>query len=172
MKHANLILAALFAFSAAAQAEVVMTDGMLVVYDPNETYVASGTLGPDTFSIGWEFSDPSHGIMIHLNAPDNLVGHLTWAISPGIDGYGATDLPPPLSAGESATVTLGHDISRLFYFSMAAFDMPVPIPFGPSVPGSGMVTASAVPEAETYALMLVGLGLVGAAVRRRNQATV
>jgi hypothetical protein len=69
-------------------------------------------------------------------------------------------------------VTLGHDISRLFYFSMAAFDMPVPIPFGPSVPGSGMVTASAVPEAETYALMLVGLGLVGAAVRRRNQATV
>ncbi|OYY93835.1 MAG: hypothetical protein B7Y41_10130 [Hydrogenophilales bacterium 28-61-23] len=36
--------------------------------------------------------------------------------------------------------------------------------------GSIVVTVDAVPEPETYALLLVGLGLVGAVTRRRKQA--
>jgi hypothetical protein len=38
----------------------------------------------------------------------------------------------------------------------------------PNTYGAGTLDVSAVPEPETYALMLVGLGLVGFAARRRS----
>lgn len=39
--------------------------------------------------------------------------------------------------------------------------------FGQSVRGTGTVILSAVPEPETYAMLLAGLGIVGASLRRR-----
>lgn len=53
---------------------------------------------------------------------------------------------------------------------MANFDLPSPIAFGLEVPDSliGEVTSAPVPEAETWAMMLTGLGLLGLAARRRK----
>lgn len=42
----KLMLATLLALALPAQADVAWTDGMLVTYDPNETYIPGGSWGP------------------------------------------------------------------------------------------------------------------------------
>jgi hypothetical protein len=156
-----------------AQATVVMTDGMLVTYDPNETYVPSGTLGPDIFSIGWIYTDPTYSNTITLTMPSTLVGQMLWAVTSGIDGTGISSFGGSLMAGESEVVTMGNfgvasvDNPATSYFSMAAFDMPEPIAFGPTV-GGELIDIPAVPEPETWAILLAGLVLVGLMARRRG----
>ncbi|MBP6881772.1 MAG: PEP-CTERM sorting domain-containing protein [Candidatus Pacebacteria bacterium] len=173
-----------------AQATVIMTDGSLEVYDPNETYVPSGTLGSDIFSIGWIYTNPSYANDINLIMPSDMVGKMLWAVTSGINATGLSYFGGSLLAGESDVVPMGHFLlassSRPFteWFSMANFDIPSPIAFGPTVedglidfPGSdlggdtgGGVIPSPVPEPSTMALISIGLLVVTMVARRRKMA--
>lgn len=175
----KLMLATLLALSLPVQAEniVVMTDGMLVTYDPLVTYVPSGTLeSSDIFSIGFSYTNPTYSNTINLSAPADMPGELLWGLSSKINGEGLLIAGGSLTAGESDTIGMGGfptasvTSPRIEWFSMANFDLPSPIAFGLEVPDSliGEVTSAPVPEAETWAMMLTGLGLLGLAARRRK----
>jgi len=169
-----------------ASATVVMTDGTLVVYDPNETYVASGVLGPapagriSSFSIGWTYADPSYINQITVQAPSDLVGYLLLGVSAGIDGSGLTYGGAALLAGESVSIAMGGfpqaSISKPVsqWFSMVARDMPTPIAFGPGVGGGNVVglpndnLVSPVPEPSMALLFGAGLLAVASVTKRRR----
>jgi hypothetical protein len=158
--------------ASSAQAVVVMTDGMLVTYDPNETYVPSGTLGPDIFSIGWIYTDPTYSNTINLTMPSTLVGQMLWGVSSGIDGSGTGYSGGSMVAGETISLTMGGfplaSISNPLseWFSMAAFDMPTPIAFGPTV-GGDLISLPAVPEPSTVWMFAAGLVVIAGVARRR-----
>ncbi len=166
-----------------ASAVVVMTDGTLVVYDPNETYVAEGVLGPapagriSSFSIGWTYTNPTYSNYVALTAvPDDLIGYLLWDLTAGMDASGLLFDGGYLLAGESDVAVLGgfptasEENPRTMWFSMVAPDMPTSIAFGPNVNNSLLTTP--VPEPASVFLMLAGLGMVGFMVKRRKFATV
>lgn len=158
-----------------AQAVVVMTNGSLAVYDPNETYVPSGLLGPDVFSIGWTYTDPSYHTVINLTMPNDLIGQIFWAITTGINGTGDANVGGSLLAGESVSVFMtGGELSSpqnpaTFYFSMAAWSMPTPIAFGPQVVGDSLIALPAVPEPSSMLLFASALPILGFLVARRNR---
>lgn len=158
-----------------AQAVVVMTNGSLAVYDPNETYVASGLLGPETFSIGWTYTDPSYSNVINLTMPNDLIGKMLWAITTGINGTGISQIGDSLLAGESTSVIMrGGDFASpetpiTGYFTMAALDMPTPIAFGPQVVGDSLIALPAVPEPSSMLLFASALPILGFVVARRNR---
>lgn len=170
------LVALLLAFVLPAQAEVVMTDGSLVVYDPNETYVFSGTLGSDIFSIGFTLTDPFYSYTINLTMPNDMVGTAFWVLTGGIDGTGMHFKDGVLLAGESATVKMGpSDLASVTnpktgWFSMANFDLPTPIAFGPAVSNDMFDVSAPIPEPSTWAMLLAGLGLVGFVAKRKVAA--
>lgn len=167
-----------------ASAVVVMTDGMLAVYDPNETYVPEGVFGPapagriSSFSIGWTYTDPSYSNFVVLTASDNLVGEILWGLTSGFDGSGLYTVTGELSAGESDVIQIGPaqtaSVSNplTVWFSMVAPDMPISIAFGPSIDNGLLTTTPAIPEPASIFMMLAGLGLIGFVVKRRKFATV
>lgn len=162
-----------------AQAAVVMTDGTSVVYNPEETYIISGELGSDPFSIGFTLINPLHSYTIHLAMPEDMPGVTYWALSAGKDAAGQLYGGDALLAGESADVQIGPGSTNTptnpgtVWFSMANYDLPSPIAFGPSVTGDIFdVPVVAVPEPSAWALLLVGLGLVGMMARQQQNRKV
>jgi hypothetical protein len=130
------LVAVLFVLALPAQAAVIMTDGTLETYNPNETYIPSGTLGPDIFSIGWVLTDPTHALTINLAIPNDLVGEMWWYVTGGIDATGMAFYGDVMEAGESASIPIGPgDLNTpqnpgTVWFSMAAPDMASPVSFG------------------------------------------
>jgi len=61
----------------------------------------------------------------------------------------------------SGTTTLTLAAGQVFGFYVKTTD---------STGGAGFINIAAVPEPETYGMMLVGLGLLGFMVRRKNSA--
>jgi hypothetical protein len=84
-----------------------------------------------------------------LNGTGSVLGTLDFA---------ATD--PAYSQWKKATLTFsGTALS--FDFSATAYQ-------SPDAPGAGIDNIAAIPEPETYAMLLAGLGLIGAAVKRQK----
>ncbi len=159
----------------AQAAVVVMTDGMLAVYDPSNVYVPAGVIGgSEIFSIGLVYADPGYSNVINLTAPDDLAGSLEWAFTRGVDATGLLFSDGALSSGESTSLIMGGfptaSVNRplTMWFSMAAFDS-APLAFGPEIPGGIIGFPAPVPEASTWAMLLIGLGLVGLMTNRRQK---
>jgi len=97
------------------------------------------------------FSNTSRYFMVHgLQADGDVVGKYF----PLLDN----------SYNTLETLTFGEDFKNLTRVTFSAYGQQVDnVTFG---------IAAAVPEPETYALMLAGLGLVGFAVRRRAASAI
>ncbi len=169
----NWLVVLMLGIASSAQAVVVMTDGTLVTYDPTETYIPSGVIGgSEIFSIGWIYTSPTYSNSINLSAPSDLVGQLEWALSAGIDATGLRFDDGVLLAGESDAITIGPTLTASLtnpvtaWFSMAAFDMPTPVAFGPTV-GGDLISLPAVPEPSTAWMFAVALFAVAAIARRK-----
>lgn len=187
MKQLIALFASFLLVALPASATVIMTDGTLVTYDPSETYVPSGTLGSDIFSIGFTYTDPTYQNDINLSMPVGMPGTTRWVLTAGKDGTGLIYAGDNLVAGESEVVSMaGFPQASLInpvqqWFSMANFDLPSPIAFGPQVsdslidlPGGDIgggidPGVSPVPEPSTWGLMGVGLAMLSLQTRRRGR---
>jgi hypothetical protein len=167
---------------------ITMTDGTLAVYNPDNTYVPSGTLGSDVFSIGFTYTDPTYSNDINLAMPIDMPGTTFWALTAGIDGTGLWYEVGALVAGESTSVLMGgfpqaslsNHVTQ--WFSMVNYDILSPIAFGPTVEDSLISfpgiddgigdggAVSPIPEPGTAWLLLAGLGFVGLAANRRKKS--
>ena len=92
-------------------------------------------------------------------------------VAPGVIGNDSFQLSS-LTKNDIPNLGTINDSSRWF-FMRTYFDTNSVLPVG-STQYSGSISdfsVTAVPEPETYALMLAGLGLVGGIARRRKQKT-
>ena len=66
---------------------------------------------------------------------------------------------------------LSFSSAQVFNSVVVHYDAPPPTggDYGPIFMADNMIVTAAVPEPESYAMLLAGLGLVGFAVRRREQ---
>lgn len=118
------------------------------------------------------YTDPSFRNTIILRAPDDFVGFLDWGLTARFDWRGLSFVSGTLTAGEEAVIRMGgfpqasatNPVTQ--YFNMVAPSLPAPLAFGPEVPND-VFDPAPVPEPETWAMLLAGLGLVGVAARRR-----
>lgn len=163
--------------ASSAQAVVVMTNGMFEVYDPEETYVFSGTIGAGAvFSAGWLYTDPSYSNLVEIHAPNDLVGLLEWfAISTlTVSNENGESMfeNGVLAAGENVLLVLGGgDLSTPEYpgesvFGIFAHDHPTPIIFGPTV-GGDLITLPTVPEPSTVWMFAAALVVIAGVARRQ-----
>lgn len=187
-------MAAMAAVSLSASAAVIMTDGSLEMYNPSETYIPSGVLGPapegrwSSFSMGWIYSDPSYLNILSIQMPSDLIGTMEWIVSSAFDGFGIRYADGFLTAGQRVDILMGGapaaTATSLFpeFFSMRASQQIPPIAFGPTSTddggaGNGGGTGDPPnpnPVSEPDALALIGLGLLATAAvtRRRRRADV
>ena len=91
-----------------------------------------------------------------------------------VDRLGIIDAPSASLLSPQSSVVIANSSSLLsagITLSGATITIDGP-PLSPGqfqlAPGSGQITITAVPEPETYAMMLAGLSLLGIAARRRN----
>lgn len=185
------VLASILLASGSANAVVIMTHHTLAVYDPAETYVPLGVLGPDILSFGWIYTNPAYSNTINLVTPNDLVGFLDWAVTSGMDATGISYFDGSLLAGQSDSVVMqGGDFASpsnpiTAWFSMQALDIGTPLAFGPTIDngpisfpgdgdtgngggGNGGGTGNSVPEPGTLALMMGGIMALGLTARRRK----
>ncbi len=102
------LVALLLAFTLPAQAAVIsVTDGFVGVYEPTNTYVPTGQIGPDFFSFKFLFTNPDHSFEVTIQAPDDLLGSLEYAVTSGLDFAGLQYFGDLLTAGQSATFEMG-----------------------------------------------------------------
>lgn len=184
----GFFVAAMAAVSFSASATVIMTDGSLEMYNPSETYVPQGVLGPapegrwSSFSMGWIYSDPDYLNILTIQMPSDLIGSMEWIVSSAFDGFGIRYADGFLTAGQRVDLPMGGapaaTATSLFpeFFSMRAQQQIPPIAFGPVTTdtGNGGDPPNPNPVPEPDALALVGLGLLvtAAVTRRRRKADV
>jgi hypothetical protein len=137
--------------------------------------------GPNGFSASFQLND--HPIPNPASAPDET--YLFYQVDvPGTysDGSALAGLTfyDDSADGGMSIVTTGFDVVN--FTGMALFTgsnlAPTLFAFGPTVfqnfdgPGSFTVTAVAVPEPAAWAMLVLGFGVVGAGIRRRQAARV
>lgn len=105
------------------------------------------------------------------------------------DGVQAVGFDSPFNGGFDALVTFGDNSAQLFaltvsnsnrFFGLTSDKLIKSIAFGPGGQRTNSVSfvldnltiGNAVPEPATWAMMILGLGMVGAAARRRRQIRV
>lgn len=105
------------------------------------------------------------------------------------DGVQAVGFDAPFNQGFDALVTFGDNSAQLFaltvgnvnsFFGLTSDKLIKSIAFGPGGQRTNSVSfaldnltiGNAVPEPATWAMMILGLGMVGAAARRRRQIRV
>lgn len=164
----GLVLAAASAFASAADFErsenINLVDGT-ADFGPAYSFGA-GSQGK-TFSDLFYFSIPS------LSSADSNISAIGFNDTTGIDfkhfelyekGSSVVAASGDLDADSGLWVLSGSNLSSGNYF----FKIQGVITTVDAVSYSGNLTVSAVPEAETYAMLLAGLGLVGFVARRRK----
>jgi hypothetical protein len=192
MKKA-LVIAALAAVSVAAHADTIFSDnfdanayGLNAV--PTGWTVTDGTvdiIGPSFYS----YCGAGQGKCIDLDGSTGDAGILSKSLSldAGVQYTATFELAGNMRGGsETGAVSFGFGGNNITYslLSSAAFSS-YQLIFTPGSTGAyslsfsnaggdnigallDNVTVTAVPEPETYAMMLAGLGLMGAVVRRRK----
>jgi len=145
--------------------------------------VEANKVNPNTFSYGGmllylAYNGTSFNYGLALAPGDGVCGALNFASSSlgcftGMSIRTAGSIPIEIGSGSyyflhqlSATATAGDEVN---FGNTARFNLR--LPDGVSISsstGEYLTAAAPVPEPETYAMLLVGLGVVGAAVRRRK----
>lgn len=165
-----------------AQAVVIsVTDGFVGVYDPSNTYVPTGEIGPDFFSFKFLFTDPSHSFEVTIQAPDDLSGSLQYAVTSGLDFAGLNYFGDSLIAGESVTFEMGNiagtspTIQVGQSLTLRALGVTTPYVIGTS--DDPIITGNigdasnggipAVPEPSTVLMFAAALVVIAGAARRR-----
>lgn len=137
--------------------------GALFFLDGSQTFmnVAAG------FDTGFSFNyvslnySGSVGVYDGLNGTGNLLASLDLSPNAGsCPGFGAQFCPFSPTGVNFAGI--GKSISFAGVANQIVFD---DVTFGSAIPGD---TGGAVPEPATWAMMIVGFGMAGAAVRRRR----
>ncbi|KVW94644.1 hypothetical protein ABW22_11360 [Thiobacillus denitrificans] len=96
----------------------------------------------------------------------SLSGNGKSTLSQDIEGEFAFAYGTPFQL--TATLDVSASNGGMADFSLASLDNSLVLPEGASLLSSSGLYVQAVPEAETYAMMLAGLGLVGFAAARRR----
>jgi hypothetical protein len=165
----GLVLAAASAFASAAdyqrEHDIDLAFGTTAGFGPEQSF-AAGNLNK-TFSDLYKFT-----ISGQSNADTNI-SSISFDDNGGIK-FDVFDLFKVGSSVASATGSLDAD-SGLWFLTATNlsagdyyFKVEGKIITADAVSYSGNLTVSAVPEAETYAMLLAGLGLVGFVARRRK----
>jgi hypothetical protein len=126
-------------------------DGPVGSYDYQTTFSLAG-FNPSTAAISGGWSTDNNGLSILLNGVDT--------------GNGGTSFAQFASGFAPFSITSG------FAIGLNTLDFIVSNGGGPTalrVEMTGTAAISAVPEPETYAMLLAGLGLLGFAARRRKR---
>lgn len=163
-----IVLAAASAFAGAADyqrsTQVTLIDGTSD-FGPAVSF-SEGSLNK-TFSDLFYFAIPG------LSSADSNISSISFGDTSGIDfkhfdlykvGASSAAAVGSLDADSGLWILSGTNLSAGNYF----FKVEGTITTADAVSYSGNVLVSAVPEADTYAMMLAGLGLVGFIARRRK----
>jgi PEP-CTERM motif len=176
-------IAILAGASVGAQAQEVKDLGTVHLNTPT-SFNGTIAVGAPTFNDIFTFTaeTPNFGtgatvVNIPLSVP-GPGGDITWnsvlntmtLMSAGADNtVGTADdtklVSATAGAGESLSLSYAHPITGLTYLNVTGIT-------NGSQGGiyNGLIAVSSVPEPETYAMLLAGLGLMGAVVRRRRQS--
>lgn len=138
---------------------------------------SAATILADPF-LGSSFSDLTIGT-IHIGGTSNLSGNFFAASSVAFPGFSMSLQQVTFTSGTVGSLTDLDPTPAVFNFhNVASGDYlvkasgflsgPASIPYLAFVGANYTVTA--VPEPESYAMLLAGLGLMGAIVRRRNNS--
>lgn len=192
----TLLVATLAAISAASQAATIFSDNFDsnsygLNATPNGWTVSSGTVDIIGQSTPYDLCGAGHGLCIDLDGSSSDAGILSRALhlTAGVQYTARFDLAGNQRGGsDTGTVTFGFGSAQLSYSlaSGAAFSS-YEIVFMPMFTGTynlsfanagtdnvgallDNVVVTTVPEPETYALLLAGLGLLGAVKRRKAKA--
>jgi hypothetical protein len=163
-----IVLATASAFAGAADFErsnnIVLVDGTSD-FGPVESFSSS--------SLDKTFSDLFYFTIPGLSSADSNISSISFGDTNGIDfskfdlfkvGSPVAAAVGSLDADSGLWVLSGTNLTAGSYF----FQVEGTITTADAVSYSGNVLVSAVPEADTYAMLLAGLGLVGFVARRRK----
>jgi hypothetical protein len=107
LKQYLLLLLLTISASTTQAAIVNLFDGYTGVYDPADTYVATGEIGSEYYSFQLDFIDPTYAFDVTVTAPNDLVGNLYYSVTSGLDDTGIVYFADGLLAGESANFEMG-----------------------------------------------------------------
>jgi len=163
-----IVLAASSAFASAADFErsstVTLVDGTSD-FGPVESF--------DVGSLNKTFSDVFYFTIAGLSSADSNVSSISFDETAGINfsqfdlykvGSSTAAAQGSLDAESGLWILSGTNLTAGSYF----FKVAGTVATNDAVTYSGNVLVSAVPEADTYAMLLAGLGLVGVIARRRK----
>nr|WP_315401728.1 FxDxF family PEP-CTERM protein [uncultured Duganella sp.] len=165
-KSALLAAALLISTAAASAAPITLTPSLGSTTEYSATFagnaaVNSFTLDLTSFGAATEFFG---------QVSANLTGGSGYNVT-GVTFDGLSFVPVTNTSGKNSSDYWTLDLSSLTASVHQIIVSGTPLGNSPGFVGSLSLNVSAVPEAETYAMMMAGMGLVGfMARRRRNQA--
>ena len=136
--------------------DVTGITGTVTEGSPSTTYSITGLITPP--------NDPG-GYFVFDNVILSTGGHAPYSLDNDGIGFYATDPSYyPADGTNSAFNVYGNGGTSYTLSTTASYDV--------NSPFNGTVTISAVPETSTWAMMLIGFGLIGLQLRRRRPAEV